>query len=408
MRHRRRTSTSRAVSPAGHSRRPAHRMAGSDEHSRPPRRCRDLPALAITLAARAAASLAAHCWAKRPRLAHRPIRVDCYRDPCLPGDRLRREAPSDSRSRQGAPDAARRSRRAARGQRTGRASARSDGGAAARAPIRPTPSGPGLSQIAFETPQPTEVVDEAGPIQQAGPTRPAARVASAAEAASSATARACPSVYGDLRSTKSATASSAPSNSSPAARDAPAPVRPRSRPSHVWAESEVAENHLGIRAQRRRPAPGRTATRQRRSESATAASTPPTRSRPRRTRRIARAVPPRGIAVSPQFAGPALSRPTARTRSRPTPALPPAGRAAPPAPRREPRAGRSSRRGRDGRRSQTRGPPGNDAAVGCRCRRGASPQGGARTGSSWSCRTGGRCRPRTTSPARARRRGSRR
>ena len=77
----------------------------------------------------------------------------------------------------------------------------------------PGPSGPALSQIEFEIPS--------RPRSCASPARRSVRTSASvspscapATAARSATACACPSVYGDLRSTKFAIASSAASNRS--------------------------------------------------------------------------------------------------------------------------------------------------------------------------------------------------
>ena len=130
-----------------------------------------------------------------------------------PRDRAARPARAGSPSRRAAPGAARRSRRAERGPRTAAACARSGTGGGEHAPTRPAPSGPRLSQIAFEMPS-----------RPRSCTRPARRIvvvssgspsSTAARAASSATACAWPSMYGDFRSTKFAIASSAASNCSP-------------------------------------------------------------------------------------------------------------------------------------------------------------------------------------------------
>ena len=235
-------------------------------------------------------------------------------------------------------------------------------------------------------------------------------LASPAAAASSATARAWPSVYGDFRSTKFAIAAerSVEAIARRARRRAPAPRRsphPRSRPRRARPGSPSAslDDQPG---QRRvellagalaRELPGRRRRRRR--------GTPP-----RRTRRAARSAPP---------AGP--PRPSAR----------PASPVRPTARRRAPSASSTSVRELEllAQRPRDRGVVGDhpvhlavarereleaDAeAMQRRIARADPPHPGhgrrARCGTrSRTCRTSARCRRRTTSPARARRSGSRR
>ena len=130
----------------------------------------------------------------------------------------------------------------------------------------PAPSGPRLSQIEFDTPsRPSPCTS---PARRSVIRSPAASSSCApAAAARSATARAWPSVYGDLRSTKSATATSAASNCSPdswtpsagSAAITASQVRAESSPSriasasaHSNAESVGIELRAGALAGQRR------------------------------------------------------------------------------------------------------------------------------------------------------------
>ena len=301
----------------------------------------------------------------RARLAHRLIRVHCPEDARRPGDRTAREALRVARSVQPL------------------AVLDGDRGRAARAPsdccsIRsvrygcsrtrshsPAPSGPGLSQIAFETPS--------RPRSWTRPARRSKLVSSSARpsctavaAASSDTARACPSVYGDLRSTKSAIASSAWSNCSAGEGHAQVPARRRS-PCSRFGPSRARR---GPRPGRRGGPPsaqGRTASRHGVRPAQRLLRLRRAGARPRRTPRTGPAAPRSGCGRRRDRRA-SLCRPTARTRRRPPPAPPPAGRAAPPAPAQPPSAGRPSRRDRGGRRPRTRARPGRDATAGCRSR----------------------------------------
>ena len=248
--------------------------------------------------------------------------------------------------------------RAERRERRGLAAAcaRSGTGCSRTRSHSPAPSGPGLSQIAFETPSRPRPWTSAGAAQRAHLVLRQPEPAPPASAASSATACAWPSVYGDLRSTKSAIASSAASTARRTSTTASAGSASITA-SHVATASSPRE-HLRLVAER--------APRQRRVEllrrrarraSSLAASTPPDAVRhldelrelgdPRGERDRRR---PRARPASP-------CRPTARRRApsaSSTASGSPSSRRRAPAP--SPRGGRSSRRPRGGPRRANSSP----------------------------------------------------
>ena len=205
-----------------------------------------------------------------------------------------------------------------------------------------------------------------------------------ASAARSATARGWPSVYGDLRSTKFAIASSAASNCSPDSTTASAGSASITA-SQAATLVEAREDHLRPRRRAARPARDRTACRR---ASVRAPS-------PRRRRR--RGARPRRTRPAARYARRSARR---RPRARPaTPSVPPLVRAAERVEHlvgqrellgraRGPcrRGGRSCRRPRGGRTARTRARAGSDAAAGCPepISRSARPRPSAGCRSSWS------------------------
>ena len=244
------------------------------------------------------------------------------------------------------------------------------------------------------------------------PRRRRARAARPAAAASSATAREWPSVYGDFRSTKFAIASSAASNRSPREHDRERRLGVDHRVPGADRVEAGEDHRRPRRTSERRRAPGRTACRPRLRASALAASTPPTR-----------------CATSTYSASCAIRD---GDRDRPSPASSPGQPA--PVPLLVRRAERLEHRRRAARAAR----PSARASAACwaimpstsrwpesanssptrkRCSGGLpgaeQPQHRgrrrARSGTRGrTCRTSARCRRRTTSPARARRCGSRR
>ena len=240
--------------PRGSSARPASRRGGR----------RECPAAARTASTASASSLPAltsacellgrvlraERWTVRTRLAHRLVRVDGAEDPCRPRDRRAREPRRVARAVESLAVLDGDRRRAARAPTTDAASARSDTGASRTRSHSPTPSGPGLSQIAFDTPsRPRSCTSPARRSSRASSSRSPSCAAVAA--ASSATARAWPSVYGDLRSTKSAIASSASSNASSESVTRSGGSASITA-SHVVRGVELAEDPVRIGAQRSR------------------------------------------------------------------------------------------------------------------------------------------------------------
>ena len=177
-------------------------------------------------------------------------------------------------------------------RRTGAASARSGTGACARAPTRRRRAGPACPR--------SSSTRRAGRSRGRGrrgaacaPRRSERPSCAPAAAASSATARACPRVYGDFRSTKFAIASSAASKRSPESTTASAGSASITA-SQVPTESRSGEDHLRLGAQEPARARGRTACRR-----ACGRAPSPRRlrrpgARPRRTPRAARAAPRAG------------------------------------------------------------------------------------------------------------------
>ena len=218
----------------------------------------------------------------------------------------------------------------------------------------PAPSGPRLSQMEFDTPsRPSPWTSPARrSVDQVA--RRQLRAAPRRRRRAPTTARAWPSMYGDLRSTKSATATSAASNCCPRQLD---------------AERGLGRDHRVPGLRRRRGRPGsprrsRTATPRasgsncapaRLRASAAAASTRRCGGPPRRTRPSAPAATAIGTA-SPLSSPGHPCRPTARTTRRPPAAPRRAARAARPATGPAPSAGRSSRRVRDARPARTPDP----------------------------------------------------
>ena len=226
----------------------------------------------------------------------------------------------------------------------------------------PAPSGPGLSQIAFETPsRPRSCTSPARRSVRTSPSP--SPTCAAASAASSATARACPSVYGDFRSTKFAIATQ---------RRVEALAGEHDRQRRLGVDHgvpgadgvEAGEHHLGVGAQQvgqrgvellaaalAGQLPGRVdpAHPVRHLDVLRQHAPGGTRSGPRR-RRARRASP---------------CRPTSRRRRRARRPPRPGARAARPATARWRHGARSCRRRRGGPRARTPDRAGSGAAAGC-------------------------------------------
>ena len=348
--------------------------------------------------------------AVRTRLAHRLVGVGRAEDPRRARDRRARRGRAGSPSRRGARGAARRSRRAARAPADWCSMRSVRYGCIRTRSHSPAPSGPRLSQIAFETPsRPRSCTRPARRSvqhvvlgQSELPRRPAA--------ARSATARAWPSVYGDFRSTKLAIATQrrvealAP-RARPRAPARPRSPRPRCRPSRgprgscppprTGSSASAGSNCFPLRSR----------------ASAFAASTPPTRCATSTNSASCAIRAAIGTCVALQLARPAAPVPLLVGGAERLAAPPSAARAA----RRASRA----MRGVLGDHAVHVAVAGEreleaDAeAVQRRVarRRAAASRGRRRAGCGArgrTCRTSARCRRRTTSPARARRSGSRR
>ena len=274
----------------------------------------------------------------------------------------------------------------------------------------PAPSGPRLSQIAFETPS-----------RPRSCTRPARR----SVRTSSSGSPSCRPRLGRELGDRARVAERVRRLEVDEVRDR------QQRRVEALAGQHDRERRLGVDhrvpgADRVEPAEDRRRRRRRRASASAGSNCLPLRSprerrrprrprrrgaRPRRTRRAARAAPRAGS--SSPASSPGQPRPSHRSydaaervehRRR-------AARAARPARARSRRAGRSCRRPRGARRARTRARPGSGAAAGSPAPSSRIADRHRRAGCAARGRTwppSARCRRRTTSPARARRSGSRR
>ena len=206
----------------------------------------------------------------------------------------------------------------------------------------------------------TEIVHESGPPQYSllvfGQSQ-----SHAALDGELATARECPSVNGDFRSTKFAIASSAastPSSERGTERTGSAAITT----SHARVESSPARI-ASASASKSAASAGSNCVPARRVASVTPRRGRLPCARPRRTPPVAPAVPRSG-STRPRDDLANRDRPTARTRRRQRPARPATARAVRPASPPAPRAAGSSPRLRGVPRERTRGQPGTDAAAG--------------------------------------------
>ena len=270
----------------------------------------------------------------------------------------------------------------------------------------PAPSGPRLSQIAFETPSRPRSCTS--PARRSVVSSSGSPCSTAARAASSATACAWPSMYGDFRSTKFAIASSAASKRLALERDGERRLGvDHGVPRDDRVEAVEQRGRLGVDE----VAEGRV--------ELAAATFPDERPRALDAADAVRDLDELGelreprrerdrLAAAARRASP--SRPTARRPRRARRARRRTARAARRARGPSRRGDRSCCSPRGGPRAGSRARSGSGGAAGSRLRSDAGP--------TWPCarcaargrtsRPSSRCRRRTTSPARARRCGTRR